>query len=156
MKAVSLNDIKQELQGLNAKEISELCLRLARYKKENKELLAYLLFNAHDIEAYTLEIKELMNELFNEVNKFRLFFAKKTLRKILRLVDKQVKFIQNKQTEAELRIYFCELLKSSGIAFYTNKTISNMYYQQIKKIKTALESLHEDIQHDFMKQVEQL
>ena len=64
--------------------------------------------------------------------------------------------MQDKQTEVELRIYFCTLLKTSGIAFYTNKTLSNMYYSQIKKIKVVLNALHEDIQHDFMKQVEEL
>lgn len=155
MKTVSISEIKQELQTLPAKETAQLCLRLARYKKENKELLSYLLFNAHNVEAYAVEIKEEINGLFTEVNKTKLFFAKKTLRKILRLINRQVKFMQDKQTEAELRIHFCTLLKTSGIAFYTNKTLNNMYYSQVKKIKIVLKALHEDIQHDFMKQIEE-
>jgi hypothetical protein len=156
MKAVSLNEIKQELQHLSAKDISELCLRLGRYKKENKELLAFLLFNAHDTEGYTKELKASIEEGFEEVNKANLYLAKKTLRKILRQINKQVRFTLNKQTEAELRIHFCVTLKTSGIAIHKNKALANMYAQQVKKIRTAIAALHEDIQYDLMKQVEEL
>lgn len=156
MKAISLGEIKQELQSLSAKETADLCLRLARYKKENKELLAYLLFNAHDIDGYTNEIKESIDETFKDVNRFNLYLAKKTLRKILIEINKQSRFTLNKQMEAELRIYFCSTLKASGIAIYKNKALGNLYDQQIKKIKTALAGLHEDVQYDLMKQVEEL
>ena len=156
MKATSLGEIKQELQNLPAKETAELCLRMARYKKENKELLAYLLFNAHDIESYTNEIKESIDEAFKDVNRSNLYLAKKTLRKILRQINKYIRFTLNRQTEAELRIYFCSTLKASGIAIHKNKALNNMYTQQIKKIKAALAGLHEDIQYDLMKHVEEL
>lgn len=75
MKAVSISDIKQELQTLDAKETARLCSRLARHKKENKELLTYLLFNAQNVEACTAELKEDVTGLFNEVNKVKLFFC---------------------------------------------------------------------------------
>jgi hypothetical protein len=39
MTAASLADIRKELQHTNADTLQALCLRLARYKKENKELL---------------------------------------------------------------------------------------------------------------------
>lgn len=156
MKAISLNEIKQELQNLSAKETVVLCLRLARYKKENKELLAYLLFNVDDIEGYTNEIKESIDETFKEVNRSNLYLAKKTLRKMLRQINKHTRFTLNKQMEVELRIYFCSTLKTSGLPIHKNKALVNMYSQQIKKIKAALENLHEDIQYDLMKQVEVL
>ncbi|MFZ1799461.1 MAG: hypothetical protein WAU24_06310, partial [Chitinophagaceae bacterium] len=88
--------------------------------------------------------------------KSNLYLAKKTLRKILRQINKQVRFTLNKQTEAELRIHFCVTLKDSGIPFQTNKALMNMYAQQVKNIKAALADLHEDIQYDLMKEVEQL
>ena len=44
MKFASLSEIRKELQMLPPKRLQELCLRIARYKKENKELLAFLLF----------------------------------------------------------------------------------------------------------------
>ena len=43
MKAVTLREIKKELNTLSTLEIQELCLRLSRFKKENKELLTYYL-----------------------------------------------------------------------------------------------------------------
>jgi hypothetical protein len=43
MKAASILELKQELQHTSSKEIVELCLRLARFKKENKELLTFFL-----------------------------------------------------------------------------------------------------------------
>jgi hypothetical protein len=156
MKIASLSEIKQELENLSAKEITALCLRLARYKKENKELLQYLLFNAHDTDAYTEQVKEMIDELFEDVNRANLYLAKKTLRKILRQTNKYIRYTGSKQTEAALLIYFCTRLKESGIAFHKNKALNNIYLRQIKKIKAALATLHEDIQYDFMKQMTQL
>lgn len=156
MKTANLAEIKQELQNLTAKEITEICLRLARFKKDNKELLAYLLFEAHNVEAYMQQVKEIINETFRDVNTNNLYLAKKTLRKILRLVNKHIKYVGSKQTEVELRIHFCLLLKNSGIRIHKNKALTNMYMQQLKKIKAALSALHEDIQYDFMKLVDEL
>jgi hypothetical protein len=156
MKTASLAEIKQELQNLSAKEIAELCVRLARYKKENKELLAYLLFESHNEEAYVVQVKEMIDEKFKDVNTRNLYLAKKTLRKILRIINKHIKYTASKQTEVELLIYFCLLLKNSGIALHKNKALNNIYLQQLKKIKAALSLLHEDIQYDFLKQIEQL
>jgi hypothetical protein len=156
MKAAGIAAIKDELKNLTVKEISELCLRLARYKKDNKELLAYLLFDAQDTDAYTRLIKEDIDEAFKEVNRSNLHLAKKTLRKILRRINKYVSFTLSKQTEIELRLYFCKGLQASGIAFRKNKALVNMYAQQIKKIRAALAGLHEDIQYDYIKPLEQL
>ncbi len=156
MKAASLFEIKQALQSLSAKEITEISLRLAKYKKENKELLTYLLFEAHDADSYTESIKENIREAFKDVNVSKLYLAKKTLRKILRRANKFIRYASNKQTEVEVLIYFCSLIKISGIELNKNKLLNNMYEQQLKKIRAALAALHEDIQYDFLKQVEQL
>jgi hypothetical protein len=57
MKAISLKDIKQELNHLSPNDLQEICLRLSRFKKENKELLSYLLFHSSDEQAYVESIK---------------------------------------------------------------------------------------------------
>jgi len=44
MKA-SLSELQKELALLERKEVLELCIRLAKYKKENKEYLSYLVFS---------------------------------------------------------------------------------------------------------------
>ena len=156
MKTASLAEIKQELQHLTVKEITDICLRLAKFKKDNKELLTYLLFEAHNVETYTAQVKEMINETFKDVNTSNLYLAKKTLRKILRIVNKHIKYVGNKQTEVELLIHFCLMLKDSGIRIHKNKVLTNMYLQQLKKIKTVLSALHEDIQYDFLKQIDEL
>ncbi len=64
MKAATVQEIKQELQQLPQNKVTELCLRLARFKKENKELLTYLLFEADDTALYIKHVNEEVDELF--------------------------------------------------------------------------------------------
>ena len=62
-----LQDIKKELQHLSPLQIAELCLRLARFKKENKELLAYLLFEANNEQAFIEKIKAEVGFMFSQL-----------------------------------------------------------------------------------------
>lgn len=156
MKSSTVHELKQELVTLKPAQLTELCLRLARFKKENKELLTYLLFEAHNEEGYIKSIKQEIDELFGTINLSHLYFAKKTLRKIVRVINKYCRYSGSKQTEIELRLYFCHSLKESGIPFQRNTVISNLYEGQLKKIKTLLATLHEDLQYDFKKQLEPL
>jgi hypothetical protein len=156
MKSSTVHELKQELLTLKPAQLVELTLRLARFKKENKELLTYLLFEAHNEEGYIKSIKQEIGELFGTINLSHLYFAKKTLRKIVRVINKYCRYSGSKQTEIELRLYFCQSLKESGIPFERNTVISNLYEGQLKKIKALLATLHEDLQYDFRKQLEPL
>ena len=156
MKTTSIQEIKSSLSELDPKSLREICLRLAKHKKENKELLSYLLFDAQDAEAYVQIVKDEIDLQFEEVNKSNLYFAKKTLRKILRITNKHIRFTASKAIEAELLIYYCMRLKKSGLKFQESQVLLNMYNQQRKKIHTAIESLHEDLQFDFRKSIEEL
>src|SRR5207253_2664970 len=55
MTPASLSDIKSALKNYEAKELAELVLRLARYKKENKELLSFLIYHGDNLPAYLQE-----------------------------------------------------------------------------------------------------
>ena len=156
MKTASISEIKEELQHRPAKEITDLCLRLARFKKDNKDLLTYLLFESHDVEAYTESVKQNMSEAFKEVNTTNLYFTKKNLRRILRQINKHIKYTGNKQTEAILLIHFCTLLKTSGIPFQKSTALKNIYLQQLKKINIVIATLHEDLQYDLVKEIKAL
>ena len=128
----------------------ELCSRLARFKKENKELLTYLLFEAHDERAYVDGVKAEMDLLFDEVRSGgNLYLAKKGLRKILRQINKFIRFAGSKHVEVELLIYFLTKVRDSGIGFKKNTVLVNMYKMQLKKIDKALEGMHEDLQYDY-------
>jgi len=156
MKAATVNDIKQELGNLPVKQLSDICLRLAKFKKENKELLTYLLFEAYDGPAYINSVKQEIDEQFAAINDNSLYWAKKSLRKILRIANKHVRYIGSKEAEVELLTYFCRRLKDSGIPYHTSTVLTNLYHQQLKKIKAAIATFHEDLQYDYLKEVERL
>ena len=156
MKAATLNELQKELSTLHPKRVLEICARLIKHKKENKELLTYLLFEAHDEEAYIKSIKRDIDEQFLEINSSNLYLAKKSLRKILRMINKFIRYSGNKQTELELRIYYCITLRNSGIPFQKNKVLKNIYDNQIKKIETTLSKFHEDLQFDYRRELDKM
>lgn len=156
MKAASVAEIKTELKAVSPAALVEICLRLARYKKENKELLTYLLFEADDLEAYIQNVKQTMDEELESLNTTNLYFAKKTIRKVLRITNKFIRYTGSKQAETELLIYFCKQLADTKLPIHKSTALSNLYKAQIKKIKAAVATLHEDLQYDYLRQVEDL
>ena len=156
MKTSTINELKQELVNTPAPALVELCLRLARFKKENKELLTYLLFEAHDTSAYIKAVKEEMELQFSDINKGNVYYVKKTLRKILRAVKKYIRYSGLAIVEVELLIYFCKSMKEVNISIEKNPVLSNIYQNQLKNIHKALKGLHEDLQYDYLKSIDQL
>ena len=156
MKTATIQELKQELQAVNQPKLLELCLRLAKFKKENKELLTFLLFESHDEESYVNSVKGLIDEGFTELPKANLYLTKKSLRKILRIANRYIKYSGSKQAETALLIYFCSKMKNSGIPYQKSMVLNNLYEQQLKKIRAALQQLHEDLQYDLLKEVDEL
>ena len=151
MKAATINEIKQELQSLPPTRLSELCLRLAKFKKDNKELLTYLLFEAADETAYIASIKKAIDEEFAGLPKPNLYLTKKSLRKVLRITAKQIRYTGSPQAEVELLTYFCRKLRDSGIPIQDSPVLNNLYRQQLKKIRGVIATMHEDLQYDFLR-----
>ncbi len=156
MKIASVNELKAELNNLPAAELVEICVRLTKYKKDNKELLNYLLFQSHDEQGYVNSVKEEIIDSFIEVNRSNPYFAKKTIRKILRIANKYIKHTGSKQVEIELLLHFCIVLKESGIAIEKNTALNNLYHAQIRKIEKTIATLHEDLQYDYRKELDKL
>jgi len=156
MRAASIHEIKQELSTVPAKQLAELCLRLAKFKKENKELLTYLLFEANDEQAYVAGVKTIIEDLFSEINITQLYFAKKSLRKIVREINKYSRYSASKETEIMLRLHFCELLKASGIPYKRNTVILNLFSAQLKKSTALVLTLHEDLQFEYKRMLENI
>ncbi|MCG2617332.1 hypothetical protein LZZ85_23750 [Terrimonas sp. NA20] len=156
MKSATIHELKQEMSQLKASEISALCLRLARFKKENKELLTYLLFEAHDEDGYIRSVKQEIDDQFESINVSHLYFVKKSLRKILRGITKHIRYTGSKQAEVEWLLHFCTKLKDTGIPLEKNTMINNIYHSQLKKLFAAINGLHEDLQYEFMKEAKKL
>lgn len=156
MKAATLSELKKDLSNMPSAEVVELCLRLGRFKKENKELLTYLLFEAGDEEAYISSVKQEADRHFKEINYSNIYFAKKSCRKILRIINKYIRYSGLKQTEVELLIFYCQHLKNAEISIYASKALTNLYQRQLEKIIKALATLHEDIQYDYEEKLTEL
>jgi hypothetical protein len=156
MKAASLKEIKSQLSALEINELGDICLRMARFKKENKELLTYLLFEAQDESSYIAMVKEEIGELFGSLPTGNTYYVKKSLRKVLRFLNRQVKYSGVPQTEIELRIFFCLQIRHARIPLHTGTVLYNLYQQQIKKIQALISKLPEDVQTDFEGDVKRL
>ena len=156
MKAATVFDIKEGLQALPPAQVAELCLRLVKFKKENKELVSYLLFEAHNQSAYVEEIKSEMTVEFAGINTSQVYFAKKSLRRILRDTNKQVRYIGAKAAEVELLLAYCQNLKASGLASKKAPVIEKILQTQLAKIKKLIGALHEDLQYDYQRLLDKL
>ena len=149
MKIASLKEIKQELGHRSQNELMVLCLHLAKFRKENKELLTYLLYDSVDEAAYIEGIKIEIKQEFAQINTHSYFYIKKSVRKILRIIKKYIKYSKKKETEVELLIYFCSELKNMEPYFSKNASLNNIFERQIICIKKAISYLHEDLQFDY-------
>jgi hypothetical protein len=156
MKAATIQEIKKELNNLSPSRLEELCLRLAKFKKDNKELLTYLLFESEDLTEYIGNVKKEIDEEFKELPKPNLYLTKKSLRKILRITAKQIRYTGSPQAEVELLTYFCAKIKDSGIPIKNSPVLVNLYQQQLKKIQGVIDTMHEDLQYDYLKELKAL
>jgi hypothetical protein len=156
MKAASVSKIKQRLKETEKKELIEICQRLARFKKENKELLTYLLFEEEDLSNYIKNVKEEIDEGFLQVNTSSVYFAKKTIRKILRIANKHIRYTNNKTAEAEILLHYLTDFKGLNLAWQKSTALTNLYKAQINKIETAIATMHEDLQYEYHRELNRL
>ncbi len=156
MNTATIKEIKEELKFRTPNELLELCLRLSRFKKENKELLTYLLFNANDEQGYIDRIKEEMDNQFKNINKTSYYYIKKSVRKILATTKKYIRYSQKKTTEVELLIYFCTKLKLFKPSINRNVALQNIYNRQVEQLKKTLAGMHEDLQFDYEEDMKDL
>lgn len=156
MKAASLIELKKSIQVMDKPQLMDLCLKLAKYKVDNKELLTYIIFESGDEEGFVFGVKSALDDKFEEINYNTSYYTKKGLRKTLRFLDKYLKFSGIKETEVKLRIYFCNLMQENPIDLASSKVLFNIYTRQIEKIKKVISTLHEDLQYDYMQLLKNL
>jgi hypothetical protein len=156
MKAVTLKELKDELTNLTPAELRELCLRLARFKKENKELLTYLLFESSDEDLYIESIKKEIDEQVVLMNRSGYYLIKKSFRKILRTIRKYSRYSKKKETEVELLLYLATILRNFSPSINRNPGLQNFYIRVIDSIRKKILLLHEDLQFDFGEELQKL
>ncbi|WP_066217646.1 hypothetical protein [Formosa haliotis] len=156
MKAATVREIKIELQDQTPEELIALCLRLSKFKKENKELLTYLLFESYNEAEYINQIKTEISEQFKTINTNSFHYIKKSVRKILRQIKTYARYSGKKETEVELLLFFCSELKAFSPSIKRNVTLMNLYNRTIESIKKSIATLHEDLQYDYQLELEKL
>jgi vacuolar-type H+-ATPase catalytic subunit A/Vma1 len=156
MKSATLKALKDELGVRSHGELLELCLHLSKFKKENKELLTYLLFEASDEQAYIENVKIEIAEQFSLINTSGYYYIKKSVRKILRMIKKYIRYSKKKETEVELMLYFCSMLKEMNPPMEKSVALHNLYKRQVESVRKAVATLHEDLQYDYELELEEL
>lgn len=150
-----LADLKKELNYHEVTELKELCLRLAKYKTENKELLNYLLFYQDRKDDYVLEVKTLLVTDFENLYP-SIYYVTKQLRKLTRIMNKHIKYIGEKDKEAEIALSFCELFIDTDLVKSSHKALIALLFRQLKRVNKLIPKLQEDLQFDFQQQFDLL
>jgi len=156
MEIASIKELRKSLGEKTPKELLELCLKMAKYKKENKEYLTYLIYEAPNEEAYIEGVKRLLVEEFEDLDRSSFYRLKKNIRKILRTCIKYIRYSKKKATEAELRLTFCRELVKMSPSLKRSTVLKNIYYQQLKMVGKAVDKLHEDLQFDYEEELREL
>ena len=150
MKPATIHELSKDLENRTNTELIALVLRMAKFKKENKELLTYLLRQSDNETLYVEQLKQEISSQFLLINTSSTYFAKKGLRKVLRYMDRFVRYSGNKESEVDLRIHYCIELKNSDVRMDRSVLITNLYNRQIDKSTKGIAVLHEDLRFDFL------
>ncbi|MCC6601528.1 MAG: hypothetical protein IT223_12790 [Crocinitomicaceae bacterium] len=157
MKSATISELKKELSTRNQSELIELCLRMARYKKENKELMTYLLFEVYDEENYVKGIIEEIDHQFTAIrSNASIYFVLKGLRKISRYLTRYFRYSGKKNTELQLLLHYCGKIRAMNILGSESVVLLNFYRRQLKKIDGLIAALHEDLRIDYANERERI
>ena len=154
MKAATVKAIKEELNMRSREELVELCLSLSKFKKENKELLTYLLYEVNDELSFINSIKEEIDLAFKEVNRTSYYYLKKSIRKILRNTKKNIRYSKKKQTEVELILFYCNKLKNFTPPISKSVPLTRIFEREIQRIEKIVAKLDADLQYDYGNEIE--
>jgi membrane-anchored protein YejM (alkaline phosphatase superfamily) len=156
MDTAPLKAIKDELKQKSPQELSELVLSLGRARKENKELLTYLLFYRMDEQEYIRSVKEVIDDGFARINDRNFYYIKKSVRKILREVKKFIRYSKLKETEVALLMHFCVRLSEMHPSYNRNTVLGNLMDRQQALIRKAIDKLHPDLQYDYLQELDEI
>jgi predicted mannosyl-3-phosphoglycerate phosphatase (HAD superfamily) len=149
MKTNGIAEIKKTIKNISQAELSEICLKLARFKKDNKEYIHFLLFESSDPFAYAEDIKESLHDALTSLNRHPSLKVKE-LRKHLRVLSRHIRYTSSTEVEISLLIWFTEMMVKHAGVRQSNKALYTLFIRQIEKIRKSFPKLHEDLQFDYM------
>ncbi len=142
--AASLSELKKALVQLPHDELLAVCVRLTKFKIDNKELLTYLLLKSHDERGYAEGLCDEIDRQFRQQP-----IHQRTLRKIIRWMDRCLRMSGNKETELQVRIHFARCVADIAPKMKRCRVTANLYATQLSKIEKTLDKVHPDLQFDF-------
>lgn len=153
MEPIKLQALKKEITKLDNKTLIDICIRLAKHASENKELLNYLLFHSYDNQTYIDELKQDITHTFSFSHRSE-HSQTISLRHLLLRLNKQLKFIADKNKEAEILTEFCTIfIEKININSYYPSLIQ-ILYRQLVKLCQVVAKLDEDLQFDYQEHIE--
>lgn len=156
LNTASVKYIKEELSLLTNKELIGIIGSLIRFRKENKELVTYLLFDSKDELEFIRSVKKEMEAELEVVNRFNARNFLKLIRRTLRNTKKAIKFSGKPETEVQLLMHFLTLLMDKNLPFHRLKALMTIWDRTILNISKSVKLLHEDLQHDYSTELKAL
>lgn len=156
MHSATIDTIKAELKQLPPKQVLDLLLRLARFKKENKELLTYILFESTNESEYVEQVKREIAEEMGELDGLPGYQYKKQFRKIQRKINKPIKYMGSKAATAELYLHMVRLISGKRKTNYLVPFLDKTVQQYMAKIEKLLPGIEDDLAADLRRQMKQV
>ncbi|TVR38558.1 MAG: hypothetical protein EA392_08775 [Cryomorphaceae bacterium] len=149
MNSSSLPQLRKIWKDLSAEELHQLLDRLGRFSRDNKELLHYLLVFGNNEDAYISAICHQLDEGFEGLNRQNITWTRKGLRRLVRMLNRYVRYSGKTDTEIVLRTEFCNRMLVHGIPLEKSAVVGNMFNRELDRISRALSKLHPDQQLDY-------
>ena len=155
MDTASIKQLKDTLSTLGREALIGLLLRMVKFKKENKELLTFLLFEADDLDAYVYEITLLIKDEFENYRLKTAYYKRKGCRRVLRMLKKYIKYSADKEVEVRLLLAYVSMVAESK-TFINDRVIQKIALRQLLLAEKSIVKLHEDLQYEYKLELEEL
>lgn len=155
MDTASIKQLKDTLSTLGREELTGLLLRMVKFKKENKELLTFLLYEAGDLDAYVYEISQEIKDEFENYRLKTAYYKRKGCRRILRILKKYIKYAADKEVEVRLLLAYVSMVAESK-TFIADRVIQKIAFRQLLLAEKSIVKLHEDLQYEYKLELEEL
>ena len=155
MDTASIKQLKDTLSTLGREELIGLLLHMVKFKKENKELLTFLLFEADDLDAYVHEITLLIKDEFENYRLKTAYYKRKGCRRVLRMLKKYIKYAADKEVEVRLLLAYVSMVAESK-SFINDRVIQKIALRQLLLAEKSIVKLHEDLQYEYKLELEEL
>ena len=106
-------------------------------------------------DVYIGSIKEIIINEFDDLHP-SIYYVKKQLSKLIRIMNKHIKFISEKDKEIEIVLCFCDEFIKHPIVKAGYKALSMILYRQLKRANKILPKLNEDLHFDYQQIFDQL